>query len=92
MRCFHQELDSIRNRHKNVRQEIGDLSLINLHITKLLEEEEEALKEGKKHIKLITEIGLTLRKNGRKICNKRKSRIRWCGVTTDIHSTLQNTK
>jgi hypothetical protein len=45
-RGFHQEMDSTRNKHKNVRKEIGDLSFINLHTTKLLEEEE-ALKEGK---------------------------------------------
>ena len=35
------------DKHKNVRKEIGDLSFINLHRTKLLEEEEEALKEVK---------------------------------------------
>ena len=35
------------DKHKNVRKEIGDLSFINLHTTKLLEEEEEAPKEEK---------------------------------------------
>ena len=41
---------------EQARKEIGDWSFINLHTTKLLEEEEEALKEGK-NIKLTTEIG-----------------------------------
>jgi hypothetical protein len=45
-RWFHQELESITDKHKNVRKEMGDLSFINLHTTKLLEEEE-ALNEGK---------------------------------------------
>jgi len=40
---------------EQTRKEIGDWSFINLHTTKLLEEEE-TLKEGK-NIKLITEIG-----------------------------------
>ena len=41
---------------EQTRKEIGDWSFINLHTTKLLEEEEGTLKDGK-NIKLITEIG-----------------------------------